>query len=157
MRKRLIAESKPELTSANAEWLDLERLAQVELTSEDPDYPIEAALDPAASGEWRAASPGEQTIRLLFDQPQRLRRISLLFIEEQQERTHQLVLSWAGKNQSGYREIARQQFNFSPQSATRELEEYAVDLAGVTILEARITPNISGGDARASLAQLRVA
>jgi hypothetical protein len=40
---------------------------------------------------------------------------------------------------------------------TREFEEYAVDLAGVTALELIIVPDISGGDALASLAQLRIA
>jgi hypothetical protein len=157
MRKRILSETRNEPSSSEHNWLDLERLTQVELTSEEPDSPIESALDPLAGGQWRASAPGEQTIRLLFDQPQDLRRISLLFIEEQQERTQELALAWTGESQSGYREIARQQFNFSPQAATRELEEYAVDLAGVTVLEVRITPNISGGDDRASLAQLRVA
>jgi hypothetical protein len=51
----------------------------------------------------------------------------------------------------------RQQYNFSPPGMTREFEDYAVDLAGVTALELRIVPDISGGDARASVAQLRIA
>jgi hypothetical protein len=37
------------------------------------------------------------------------------------------------------------------------IEDYNVDLVGVTVLELRIVPDISGGSARASLAQLRVA
>jgi hypothetical protein len=32
-----------------------------------------------------------------------------------------------------------------------------VELEGVTVLELSITPDISGGDARASLAEMRVA
>jgi hypothetical protein len=56
-----------------------------------------------------------------------------------------------------YREILRQQYNFSPPGMMREFEDYAVDLAGVTALELKIVPDISGGDARASLAQLRIA
>ena len=39
----------------------------------------------------------------------------------------------------------------------REVEDYDVDLDGVTALELRIVPDISGGSTRASLAQLRVA
>jgi hypothetical protein len=37
------------------------------------------------------------------------------------------------------------------------MEDYDVDLAGLTILEIILTPDISGGDARASLAELRLA
>ena len=51
----------------------------------------------------------------------------------------------------------RQQYNFSPSGVTRESEDYAVDLADVTALELRIVPDISGGDARASVTQLRIA
>jgi hypothetical protein len=51
----------------------------------------------------------------------------------------------------------RQQYNFSPPGVTHEFEDYAVDLVGVAALELRIVPDISGGEARASLAQLRIA
>jgi len=51
----------------------------------------------------------------------------------------------------------RQQYNFSPPGMSRELEDYVVDLDGLTMLELSIIPDISGGGARASLAQLRLA
>jgi hypothetical protein len=51
----------------------------------------------------------------------------------------------------------RQQYNFSPPGETREVENYEVDLDGVTALELKIVPDISGGSARASLTKLRVA
>jgi hypothetical protein len=51
----------------------------------------------------------------------------------------------------------RQQYNFSPPAAVHEVEDYDVDLDGVTALELRIMPDISGGSAQASLAQLRLA
>jgi hypothetical protein len=41
---------------------------------------------------WRAADPGTQTIRLIFDAPQRLTRISLVFEETAIKRTHEFVL-----------------------------------------------------------------
>ena len=103
------------------------------------------------------ASAGEQTIRLLFDELQRVRRIQLLFHEDHQARTQEFVLRWSPDGGQSYREIVRQQYNFSPPGVTRESEDYAVDLAGVTALELRIVPDISGGDARASVAQLRIA
>jgi hypothetical protein len=132
-------------------------MAQVELTSEDAANPIEAALVPGAGLGWRAAQAGEQTIRLLFDELRSVRRIQLLFHEDQQARTQEFLLRWSPDGGQSYREIVRQQYNFSPPGVTRESEDYAVDLAGVTALELRIIPDISGGDARASVAQLRIA
>ena len=153
MRKRLINQVSP----VDETWLDVHRLAQVELTSEDAAYPIEAALIPSAGSGWRAAQAGEQTIRLLFDEFQRVRRIQLVFQEDQQARTQEFVLRWSPDGGQSYREIVRQQYNFSPHGVTHEFEDYAVDLAGVATLELRIVPDMSGGDARASLAQLRIA
>jgi hypothetical protein len=53
----------------------------VEITSEDEAYPIECALQEGERRGWRAAEAGPQIIRLLFDQPQRLKRIGLVFEE----------------------------------------------------------------------------
>jgi len=157
MRKRIIGHGPRDVKAEDYEWLDLERLAQVEITSEDVDHPIESALIPGAGPGWRAVQPREQTIRLLFDEPLRLKRVHLVFCEDEQERTQEFVLRWSPDNGQSYREILRQQYNFSPPEAVREVEDYDVDLDGVTVLELRIVPDISGGSARASLAHLRVA
>jgi hypothetical protein len=156
MRKRLITPGHSKVKAAEPTWLDLERLAQVEITSEEVDYPIEAALIPGAGPGWRAAQPGEQTIRLLFEAPLRLRRIHLMFSESESARTQEFVLRWSPDGGRSYREILRQQYNFSPGGAP-EVEDYELDLDGVTALELKIVPDISGGAARASLAQLRLA
>jgi len=157
MRKRIINRDPQSVAPVDQGWLDLQSLAQVELTSEDAANPVEAALVPGAGLGWRAAQAGEQTIRLLFDELQRVRRIQLVFHEDQQARTQEFVLRWSPDGGQSYRDIVRQQYNFSPLGVTREFEDYAVDLAGVTALELRIVPDISGGDARASVAQLRIA
>ncbi|MHB8069051.1 MAG: hypothetical protein ACYDIC_14270 [Desulfobaccales bacterium] len=157
MRKRIIDQGPRDVAAAEQGWLDLECLAQVEITSEDIDYTIESALIPGAGPGWRAMQPGEQTIRLLFDEPLRLRRIHLVFHEDEQERTHEFVLRWSPDGGQSYREILRQQYTFSSPGATREVEDYEIDLPGVTALELKIVPDISGGSARASLTKLRVA
>jgi hypothetical protein len=157
MRKRIIGHGPREVSAVEPVWLDLERLVQVEITSEDIDYPIESALIPGKGSGWRAAQPGEQTIRLLFDEPLRLKRIHLVFCEDGPERTQEFVLRWSPDGGQSYREILRQQYNFSPPEAAREVEDYDVDLDGLTALELRIVPDISGGSTRASLTQLRVA
>ncbi len=157
MRKRIIGHGPLEVAAVEPGWMDLENLTQVEITSEDVDYPIESALIPGTGSGWRAAQPAEQTIRLLFDEPLRLQRLRLVFHEDELERTQEFVLRWSPDGGQSYREIVRQQYNFSPPEATCEVEDYDVDLEGVTALELRIVPDISGGSTRASLAQLRLA
>jgi hypothetical protein len=158
MRKRII-QQETQGTSPDDEqdWLDVEDLVQVELTSEDAEYPIESALIMSAGSGWRAQHPGRQTIRLLFDKPQKISRIQLLFQEDGRERTQEFALHWSPGGGASSREIVRQQYNFSPPDIAHELEDYAVDLDGLTILELSIIPDISGGEAFASLARLRLA
>jgi hypothetical protein len=137
-------------------WMDLDRLASVEVSSEKTDYPIESALLPEGRRGWRAASPGMQTIRLIFDEPQKLRRILLVFEDTENSRTQEFVLRWSPDIQHSSREIVRQQWNFSPDSV-RETEDYVVELSKVKVLELMIVPDKSGGDVRASLESLRLA
>jgi hypothetical protein len=156
MRKRLITPT-PETVRSRAEgWLDVERAAIVEITSEEKDYPIESAFVSGETQGWRAAEPGPQTIRLVFDRPQRLKQISLVFEEKETARTQEFVLRWSPDGGSSFREIVRQQWNFSPTDTMREVEEYQVELSNLTVLELIIVPNMSGGTARASLKRLRL-
>jgi len=136
--------------------LDIERTAVVEITSEDKNFPVELAFTSGDTRGWRAEAPGNQTIRLVFDQPQRLKCIYLVFEESETRRTQEFVLRWSPNGDTSLKEIVRQQWNFSPPESTREVEEYQVDLANVTLLELIIKPNIGGGVARASLKNLRL-
>ena len=157
MRKRIIDQEPQNVAPVDQGWLDLQSMAQIEVTSESAANPIEAALVLGAGLGWRAAQAGEQTIRILFDESRSVRRIQLLFHEDQQARTQEFVLRWSPDGGQSYRDVVRQQYNFSPSGVTRESEDYAVDLADVTAMELRIVPDISGGDARASVTQLRIA
>jgi hypothetical protein len=157
MRKRLIDQSSQDILPSGQNWLNLERLAQVEFTSEDAAHPVESALLLGTGSAWHAARPGEQLIRLLFDEPLSLRRIRLLFCEEEEARTQEFVLRWSTDGGRSYREVVRQQYNFSPPGTTFEVEEYSLELDEVTALELRIVPDINGRGAFASLAQLRLA
>jgi hypothetical protein len=158
MRKKILQQESQTAPSMQQSWLDLDQLARVEVTSEEEAYPIEAALRDTAGNEdgWRAARPGEQTIRLVFDAPQKIGRIRVLFLERERERTQEFLLRWQPAGSPSYREIVRQQYNFSPQQSTAELEDYTVELHGVRALELCITPDIGGGSVCASLAQLRL-
>ena len=156
MRKRIIARAEQDASVRDQVWLDVERIAEVEMSSEDPEHPIESALLPQG-GSWRAAHPGKQTIRLIFTMPQQLRRIWLVFEESTVERTQEYVLRWSSDGGELLHEIVRQQWTFSPQGATSETEDYRVELSDVAVLELIITPDISGKLAFASLRQLRLA
>ncbi len=155
MQKRIIR-GVSENRVADGPWLDLEHLIQVELTSEDAAHPVEAALRTSGGPGWRAAEPGEQTIRLRFHDPQRLRRIWLRFVEAGAERTQEFVLRWSPDGRS-FRDVVRQQYTFSPAGATSEVEDLAVELAAVSALELTIVPDQGRVRAYASLAEWRVA
>ena len=157
MLKRIIGQDTQDVSPSIHHWLNVDALAQVEVTSEDAAHPIESALLPGTESGWRAAQPGPQTVRLVFDQPLRIKRLHLEFHEDEFERSQQFVLRWSSNGGQSYREIVRQQYNFSPPATTSECEDYPVDLDGVTTIELSIVPDISGGPARASLAQLRLA
>lgn len=154
MRKTLINH-----VAENISCLDLDRLVQVEFTSECPKHPVESALllvETPESG-WQAADAGEQTIRVIFDQPCTIEHIFLVFDETQQIRTQEFVLFWLKDKENFYREILRQQYHFSPPHTSREIEHYEVGLEQLKALELRIIPDISGGEACAKLKQLRLA
>jgi hypothetical protein len=156
MRKRLITPLPQDAQFDRDHRLDLSTAALVEVTSEEKDYPIESALIAGESKGWRAAEPGTHTIRLIFDRPQKVKRISLVFEETKTSRTQEFVLRWSAEPEGALRQIVRQQWNFSPPSTVAEVEDYRVDLAAVSVLEVTITPDIAGGLARASLNSLAV-
>jgi hypothetical protein len=93
--KRLITPSLLDAAPHDDGRLDLNRTALVEVTSEEKEHPVEAALVSGEMRGWRADSPGTQTIRLIFDAPQRLTRIALVFEETDTERTQEFVLRWS--------------------------------------------------------------
>ena len=114
MRKRLITPTREKIRTRGEGWLDIERAAVVEFTSEDPDYPIESAFVSGEARGWRAVAAGIQTIRLIFDHPQNLSCVSLVFEESEAARTQEFVLRWSAAQEGTLKEIVRQQWNFSP-------------------------------------------
>ena len=156
MRKNISSSGlAPSPTDADSS-IDLEHAATVEITSEEPGYPIEAALLPGQGSEWRAAEPGPQTLRLHFDSPQQISRIQLRFEVTGVPRTQEFSLRWSSDGGAFFQDLLRQQFNFSPPSTAVQDESYRVDLSGVTDLELTLIPDVSRGDTRASLKALRL-
>lgn len=156
MRKRLLSAIREDKAAPPDGWLDLEQAAVVEVSSEAEGYPIEGALLNDSSRGWRASSPGIQTIRLLFDRPQTIRLIRLVFKEEESARTQEFVLRWLPQGATAWQDVVRQQWNFSPPDTVDESEEYSFELLSAAALELSINPDISRGQTRASLERLQL-
>jgi hypothetical protein len=134
-------------------WIDVDKDATVEVTSEEEAYPIEGPLRGDSKGIWRAAQGGAQTIRLIFDAPRAIQRIWIVFEEREVARTQEFVLRWSPDGGHTYHNVVRQQYTFAPPGTMREVEDYTVQLDGVTVVELCIVPDIAGGTARASLSE----
>jgi hypothetical protein len=160
MRKEIVGQKAAAgETQTAAEWLDLTSIARVQLTSEDPAFPIENALSTNPTLNelgWRATSPGPQTITMLFDAPQRIRRIVVHFVERNLERSQEFLLRYSSAKETD-REIVRQQWSFSPNGSAQEAEDYAVELESVTKLELVIDPDRGRRNSLATLSALRIA
>ena len=55
-----------------------------------------------------------------------------------------------------FREIVRQQWSFSPQGSTSEIEDYQVSLDNVSVLELEGKPDLTPANACATLASWRM-
>jgi hypothetical protein len=158
MRKRILGPSQVSGRPQKGQgWLDLEQIATNEVTSEEPDFPIESVFNLEDRGGWRAYQQGLQQIRIIFDQPITVRRIQLHFLEPEVERTQEFSVRWSSAEGGPPKEIIRQQWNFSPAGSTREVEDYEVSLDGVAVLELAITPDLTRREAPATQAKWRVA
>jgi hypothetical protein len=157
MRKRIVGPLQAQQRGQSDQgWFDLEQIATVDVTSEDPRFPIEYAFRSDDGPGWRASQPGEQQIRIIFDKPISVHYIELRFHEADLERTQEFVLRWSSESGGAAREIVRQQWNFSPTGSTTEMEQYAVNLDAVSVLELAIRPDLHRPEAVASLALWRV-
>jgi hypothetical protein len=134
--------------------MDIAATATVQVTSEDPTHPIEHVFDnrrgPGGS-RWVAAEPGEQTLILAFDTPQIILQTILEVEEPEVSRTQELQLSVSHDGGQTYRELRRQEYNFSPPGTTFEREDWAVTAGRVTHLQLWMKPDKGGKPCRATL------
>jgi hypothetical protein len=156
MRKSVVSLSSTHPSpSSSGQWLDLEEIASVELSSENPQHPFEKALQ-GEKGGWSAAAPGPQVIRLKFDHPQTIKRIRLEFREEHAERSQEFAV-FASSAAFQRREVVRQQWTFSAGNSAIEVEDYSVDLPAVESIELEIDPGRHDKQATATLESISLA
>src|SRR3954451_20019836 len=136
LRKQIINEN-PKTQAPMPGEIDVAAVATVLVTSEDPAHAVDHAFDdrrgPGGS-RWVAGAPGEQVLILAFDAPQAIRRVVLEVEETGVARTQELQLSVSSDGGQTYRELLRQEFNFSPPGTTFEREDWAVTAEAVTHL-----------------------
>ena len=156
MRKRIVKEESAPASRAGE--LDVEALATVVVSSEAPGSPVENAFDgrrgPGAT-RWVAGESGVQTLTLEFDAPQLVRQVLLEVEEREVGRTQDVVLSISVDGGKSFRELLRQEFNFSPPATSFEREEWTLHSEPLSHLRLRILPDKGGGDyGRASITTL---
>jgi hypothetical protein len=118
--------------------------ATVLVTSEAAEHPVDCLFDghdgPGGT-RWVAAVDGEQVLILAFDTPQTIQEVSLETEELQASRTQVLTLALSQNAGRTYREILRQEFNFSPPGTTFERERWIVAATMVSHLRFTILPD----------------
>ena len=157
MLRKLIIKPHPVTPEATTGEIDIAAVATVLVTSEAPDHPIDLAFDPhrgPGGTRWIAGEAGEQSVILAFDAPQAIRHIVLEVEELEVARTQELHLSLSCDGGRTYRELLRQEYNFSPPETSFEREDYAVTAESVTHLRLVIKPDKGSKPCRATLTSL---
>src|SRR5262249_29310502 len=159
LRKRVIPTPFQEPISLEGA-ISIVDVATVQVTSEQRDHPIDHAFDPSrgpGGSRWIADAPGEQSVTLVFDSPQSIRQIGIEVEELAVSRTQELSVSASSDGGRTYRELIRQEFNFSPPGTSFERELWSVSAGAVTHLRLSIKPDKGGHIGRATLTSLTVA
>jgi hypothetical protein len=156
LRKQIVPKRVGEPAVLEGE-IPIADVATVQVTSEQADHPIDHAFDqrggPGGS-RWIADAPGEQGVTLVFDRPQTIRQVGVEVEELELSRTQELSVSVSSDGGRTYRELVRQEFNFSPPGTTFERERWTVRADAVTHLRVDIKPDKGGRIGRATLTSL---
>lgn len=154
LRKQLL---QPVESRGSYGELSIAETATVLVTSELPDHPIDYICDGQrgpGSTRWIAAESGDHSIVLAFDRAQTIHAVGVEIEEREVSRTQELTLAISQDGGQTYREMLRQEFNFSPTGSTFEHEEWRVAAEGVTNLRVWIRPDKGGQSCRASMTSL---
>jgi hypothetical protein len=155
LRKQLI-KSAPALMPGE---INVVSAATLLVTSEHLEHPVDHAFDShrgLGGTRWIAGEPGEQTVIVAFDAPEAVGRVILEVEEPEVVRTQELQLAISSDGGLTYRDVLRQEYNFSPPGTTFEREDWAVSAAGATHLRLQVKPDKGDKPCRATLTSLVV-
>jgi hypothetical protein len=159
LRKLIVPAPADPGARSEAGGMCIPELATVLVTSEAAEHPVDCLFDghdgPGGT-RWVAAEDGEQVLILAFDKPQTIQEVGLETEELQASRTQVLTLSLSQDGGRTYREILRQEFNFSPPGTTFERERWIVSAPMVSHLRVTIRPDKGDKLGRASLTSLTI-
>lgn len=131
--------------------------ATVLVSSEADGHPIAHVFDddrgPGAA-QWIAGQPGDQTLIVAFHHPQTIRRVTLEVEEREIARTQEVQLAVSRDGGVSYRELRRQEFNFSPDGTTWECEDWVVAEDDVTHVRLLLKPDKGRTDCLAKVTSL---
>lgn len=161
LRKNILKQDRRETVppATSATMISIPDVAGVLVSSEDSLHPIDHVFDDyngPGGTRWIAGELGEQTIILPFDRPQRLQMVNLEIEESEMSRTQELSLAVSDDSGQRYKELLRQEYNFSPPDATFEREWWAVPVEDITHLRLIIKPDKGDKSSRATMTSLKL-
>ena len=154
LRKRIIGPTPPVAAGLPADAIDIVREAEVLATSESEAHPLDNIVDGSTgpgSSQWVAGTAGPQTLIFKFDAPRHIAGLVYETEEKEVARTQEVSFEVSTDQGAHFREILRQEYNFSPDGSTFHREELAFDLPAATDLKMVIKPDKGNRDCRAKL------
>ena len=154
LRKHIVAPSPEVRTGMPGDAIDIIVEAEVLVTSEAEGFPLDNIVDSSSgpgSSQWVAGTTGPQTLVFKFDAPQHISGINYEIEENETARTQEVSFEVSSDAGAHFREVLRQEYNFSPDGSTYEREELTFDLPGVTQLRMVIKPDKGNRECRAKL------
>lgn len=157
MLRKQVLQRKASPVRKEQDDLDVAAIASVVVTSEEDGHPIDNAFDKAygpSGTQWIAGAEGEQVVILSLDAPTFIRAIALEIEETAVGRRQKLEIYISRDREELYTKLLTQEYEFSPPGTTFESERWELNAEGVTNVQLRIIPDISGRPCRAKLTRL---
>ncbi|MDO8735343.1 MAG: discoidin domain-containing protein [Elusimicrobiota bacterium] len=144
LRKRIATHPEEGKNQKEGRILDLINNAEVIITSEDKGHPVDNLVDGSrgrGSSQWLAGTSGPQVLIFKFDKPHHITEIVYEIEETKDTRTQEILLETSSDAGEKYRELVRQEYNFSPSGSTFQKEVVTVNIHGATSIKMSIKPD----------------
>lgn len=144
LRKRIATQPEEVKNQKEGRILDLLNNAEVIITSEDESHPVDNLVDGSrgrGSSQWLAGTSGQQVLIFKFDTPQHIAEIVYEIEETKDTRTQEILIEASSGAGEKYRELVRQEYNFSPAGSTFQKEIVTVNIPGITNIKMTIKPD----------------
>ncbi|QKE39502.1 hypothetical protein [Ferrovum myxofaciens] len=154
LRKKIISSATKAAIPVPVSTIDIIRSAEVIVTSESENFPLENIVDGSTgpgSSQWVAGTIGQQILIFKFDMLQNITRIIYEIEEQEVARTQEICFEVSTDSGAHFMAILRHEYNFSPDGSTFQREELKLDLPQTTDLRMIIKPDKGNINCRAKL------